>query len=382
MLAIIASFTACSNEMEQQQASTISGTIVTINSYGQPIPSFTPADMLKAGIHYTDLLKVRIGSVNLDSVPYATSFNEVAILSPSYVDYNAQGDDYGFGMLNGDFHAYIGGNVGDTCIMTVQKQEGYKETYELMKSVYPQERRTGETPEEYANFRMVATTNIAPRVLYRSSNPLNCVKNKLRYVVADSLAEVVGIKTEIDLSDTPEQVTTYMNTAGYASDYCPQLFNNGHTIACGMMANTFGSDFKQRMAKAVRFMIASEPPYLIHCVEGKDRCGFVCMVFEALAGASLDEVRRDYMVTMQNFYKIAYNDESYNMRQKLSIDRIIWLLDNEDALNDYTKIQWNNSIEQLPSIDLRSAAKKYLMSCGLTEAEVTQLMSILTGASN
>ncbi len=382
LAALAIGLTACTHDAEQEETDTISisGTIVDVNSYGQPIPNFTPADMAKAGIKYTDLLKVKIGNISLDSVPYVTSFNEVAILSPSYVDYNAKGDDYGFGMLNGDFHAYIGGNVGDTCIMTVQKQEGYKDTYLLMKSVYPEGRRPDETAEEYANFRMVTTSNIARGVLYRSSNPLNCAKNPGRYAVADSLAETVGIRTEIDLADTPEQVSAYMKTAGYASQYCPQLFLDGRTMACGMMANSFHSDFKQKMGKAVRFMIANRPPYLIHCNEGKDRCGFVCMVLEALTGATLDELRHDYMTTMQNFYKVEYKDKSYDLRQKLSIDRMIWLLGHEEALEDYTKIQWDNSLQQLPDMDLRSAARKYLMNCGLTEAELQQLHSILTGA--
>ncbi len=378
-LAIVVGLTACAKETEKVNEISITGTIVQVNSYGQPIPDFTPADMKKAGIDYSDLLKVQIGDITLDSVPYVTSFNEVAILSPTYVDYNMRGDDYGFGLLGGDFHAYIGGNVGDKCTMTVQKKEGYKMTYLLMKSIYSIERLPRETATEYANFRMVTTSNIADGVLYRSSNPLNCVNNPGRYSVVDSLAEAVGIKTEIDLADTPEQVEAYMQTEGYASTYCPQLFKEGNTMACGMMANTFCDDFKERMAKAVRFMIAHQPPYLIHCNEGKDRCGFVSMLLEALAGASLDELREDYMTTMINFYKISYKDESYNMRQKLSIDRMIWLLDNEDALKDYTKIDWEESLLQLPSIDLQSAARKYLMSCGLSMTEISQLRDKLVG---
>lgn len=392
------SFSACSTSEEEaagKEVRTITGRIVSINEYGQPIPSFTPADMAKVGFSYADLMNVQIGSLTLHNVPYVSSFNEVAILGPSYVDYNAKGDDYGFAMLNGDFHAYIGGNVGDVCTMTVSEKQGYAETYELMRSVYGEERQAGETAEEYANFRMVTTTNIAPRVLYRSSNPLNCVKNPSRYAVADSLARSVGIRTEIDLADTDAQVETYMARDGYASTYCPELFRTGNTIACGMMANSFCDDFKERMGRAARFIIAHEPPYLIHCNEGKDRCGFVCMVLEALAGASVEELRYDYMTTMINFYKIQRDDASYVQRQAYSIDRMVWLMCHEDALQNYDKIKWDEVdvsnidwtglgfyTKTLQGANLEAAARGYLKECGLTDAEVDALKAKLTSADS
>ena len=392
--AVMMLLSAChEKEPGTQTVPEISGYITEVNSYGQPIPSFTPAQMGAAGFDYADLVNVTIGdNLVLNNVPYVSSFNEVAILGPSYVDYNARGDDFGFAMLNGDFHYYIGGEVGDRVTMTLAEKGGYSETYELMKSVYPVDRRSNETAEQYANFRMVTTSGIAPGVLYRSSNPLNCAKNPGRYRVADSLARVTGIRTEIDLADKPEEVEKYMASDGYASTYCPALFKAGNTIACGMMANSFCDDFKTRLGAGVKFLISHEPPYLIHCNEGKDRCGFVSMLFEALCGASIGELRRDYMVTMLNFYQIPDGGESYNLRQSLAIDRMIWLMCNEEALEDYKKIDWNtidvSNIDweglgfyktQFQGATLQASAAKYLKECGLTDDQVSELRRILTG---
>ncbi len=380
-LAALAMLSACSNNSDEAPtpSGVISGVIVEVNDYGQPIPNFTPADMARAGMDYGDLLDVTIGhDIRLEYLPYVSSFNEVAILAPSYVDYNAHGDDYGFAMLNGNFHHYIGGEVGDSVVMKLVQKGGYKMTYELMKSVYQTERRPNETAEQYANFRMINTTGIAPGVIYRSSNPLNCDKNPGRYAVADSLAQSVGINTEIDLADTPEKVRTYMASQGYASTYCPQLFNEGRTIACGMMADSFHDDFKAKMGEAVRFMIAHEPPYLIHCNEGKDRCGFVSMVIEAFAGASLDEMCRDYMITMLNFYQIPDEGDSYNLRQSLSVNRLLWLLCYEEALDDYNSINWDYKMSDLEG-KTQAAAEKYLKECGLSDEECNQLRDILSG---
>lgn len=391
---VIALMCSCRGGKDEPVLCEISGHIVEINSYGQLIPDFTPAEMKAAGFDYADLINVTIGdNVNLTNVPFVSSFNEVAILGPSYVDYNAKGDDYGFSMLNGDFHYYIGGKVGDECTMKMASKGGYMKTYELMKSVYSVDRRPDETAEQYANFRMVTTTGIASRVLYRSSNPLNCVNNPGRYRVVDSLAEVVGIKTEIDLADTPQKVEKYMESEGYASTYCPGLFRGGNTIACGMSANTFAEDFKTRLGEAVKFMIAHEPPYLIHCNEGKDRCGFVSMLLEAFAGAGIEELRRDYMVTMLNFYQIPDGGESYMLRQSLAIDRMIWLMANEDALENFLEIDWDNidvsDIDwnglgfymnpNFQGVALQTAAKKFLMECGVTEDECASLKAILAG---
>ncbi len=378
--AAVLSFTSC--RKDKKAPVEITGTVTEINSYGQIIPSFTPLEMMKAGFGYADLIEVTIGDkVHLVDVPFVTSFNEVAILGPSYVDYNAKGDDYGFAMLNGDFHRYIGGELGDAVTMKLTSKGGYSKTYELMKSIYALNQLEGESDEQYANFRMVTTSNIASGVLYRSGNPLNCVKNPERYKVVDKLAEAVGIKTEIDLADKPEEVEKYMASDNYAATYCPQLFKNGSTMACGMMADSFCEDFKTRLGSAVKFMLDHEPPYLIHCNEGKDRCGFVSMVFEALCGADIEELRRDYMVTMLNYYKIPDGGESYRLRQRLSIDRMVWLMCNEEDLEDYQAIDWDGLelyFTNIPGGTLQSGAKKYLGDCGLSDSEIESLRLRLT----
>ncbi len=381
LLAIVI-FVSCSdNNSGGTSTATLTGYVAEINSYGQVVPNFTPADMKKAGFEYADLIHATIGDkIDIDNVPFITSFNEVGILELTYVDYNAAGNDYGFGLVNGNFHRYLGGDIGDKITVTLSKKAGYKETYEILKSVYPTERRSGETAEEYANFRMITTTGIAPSRIYRSSNPLNNAKNPERYRVVDSLAQVVGIKTEIDLADTPAAIEKYMATEGYASTYCPELYKKGNVIACGLSAECFGADFKTKTGEALKFMINHEPPYLVHCNEGKDRCGFVSMLFEALAGANVNELRNDYMVTMKNFYKTETGSKEYNLRQEIAIDRLIWLLCNEEALEDYKNIDWNNiNVGKISTAELQAAAKKYVKECGLSDEECNTLTAILTG---
>lgn len=360
----------------------ITGYVGQVNDYGQAVPNFTPNDMKEKGFEYGDLIHAKIGdNIDIDSIPFLTSFNEAGVLEVTYVDYNALGTDYGFGILNGNFHDYIGGKAGDKLTITLTEKGGYKEKYELLKSMYPVERRPGETAEQYANFRMITTTGMGAGILYRSSNPLNNAKNDGRYRVADSLAREKGIKTEIDLADTKASIEKCMGTTDYTSTYCPQLFKAGNTIACGMNASVFGDDFKAKMGEAIKFMIAGQAPYLIHCNEGKDRCGFVAMVFEALMGADVSELRNDYMETLLNFYHIEKGGESYQLRQKMSIDRMIWILCNESALKNFKAIDWENTdVSHIEKDVLQNAAHRYLKECGVSDAECEQLRAILSGA--
>ncbi len=381
VLTVLLALAACSDKESETVVAKISGRVAEINSYGQVVPDFTPEDMKKAGFDYADLINATIGDdTKVENVPFLTSFNESGVLELSYVDYNAKGTDYGFGLLNGDFHKFVGGKVGDKVVMTLAKKGGYKKNYDLLRSVYPEERRANETAEQYANFRMITTSGMAEGVIYRSSNPLNCVNNACRYRVADSLARVVGIKTEIDLADTEEKVEKYMATEGYESEYCPQLFRAGNTITCGMSAAIFDDAFKAKMGQIVKFMIAHEPPYLVHCNEGKDRCGFVSMLFEALQGASAEELRDDYMETMLNFYQIEKGGESYRLRQTIAIDRMIWVLCNEESLANYKEIRWDDiDVLAIKSDELQAAARNYLSECGVSDQECDTLMNILAG---
>lgn len=75
---------SCSDEEGGSRYShEISGYITNVNEYGQPIPSFTPAEMRRVGLDYADLLEVKIGDkITLHNIPYVSSFNEVAILIP------------------------------------------------------------------------------------------------------------------------------------------------------------------------------------------------------------------------------------------------------------------------------------------------------------
>ncbi len=149
-------------------------------------------------------------------------------------------------------------------------------------------------------------------------------------------------------------------------------------MACGLSANIFSDVFKAKMGEMVKFMIARRPPYLIHCNEGKDRCGFVAMLLEAFMGGDVAELRNDYMVTMYNFYRTEKGSDSYFMRQSLAIDRMIWVLCHEETLDDLDTTDWDRiDVTTLGRDDLRLAATNYFKAGGASDEELDQLRQIL-----
>ena len=54
-------------------------------------------------------------------------------------------------------------------------------------------------------------------------------------------------------------------------------------IPLGMGIDYTTEDYAQRLAPGFTFLSGQEPPYLVHCTEGKDRAGFASML-RSIAG--------------------------------------------------------------------------------------------------
>lgn len=363
---------------EKSDSVSFKGNVASVSSYGEMELGFRTADLNKVGIEYGDLVDVTVGDdIVLHDVPYVTSFNEVALYSPCLCDYNATGQTLSLGMGNGDFSVRIGGKPNDAVTITLKSKGGYKEMQQLLKSSYGYDRYEYESDEMFANFREMTTSGMAPRTCYRSGNPLNCVDNKVRYAYVDRLAAQAGIKTEIDLADTPEKIAKYRSTEGYESTYCLALYDHEQTVTLGLTADAFSDKFMTKLADGLRFMANHDAPYLIHCNEGKDRCGFVSMLLQSLAGASYEEVAADYMVTFYNLCHTQIGTDSYNLRKKYSIDRMVWLMSHLDDAAHPTTIDWSNIAPD--KVDLHAAARNYIMHCGVSESDCNKLESKLRG---
>ena len=114
-------------------------------------------------------------------------------------------------------------------------------------------------------------------------------------------------------------------------------------------------------------MAEKEGPYLIHCTEGKDRTGFMCMLIEALAGASYREIVDDYMVTYDNYYEIN------EVKDKVKYDLIL----EKNLIAMMYTVAGDDSVD-LTKADLSLLARNYLKSLGMSEESMDLLVKRIT----
>ena len=184
------------------------------------------------------------------------------------------------------------------------------------------------------------------------------------------VAKEAGIKYDVDLSDSDEEITEHIDKSDFNSPYFVSLLRDNKVIALDMSMNFKAEEFKQSLVKGLTQMSKNEGPYLVHCVEGKDRTGFVCMILEGLACASYDEIIDDYMLTYKNYYGITKETEpaKYETIKTRNIDAM---------LKYVTGIE---NVEELKTANLNEKIGKYLESIGMEKNDIDALTYQLTGA--
>ena len=130
-----------------------------------------------------------------------------------------------------------------------------------------------------------------------------------------------------------------------------------------MDSRYYRNEFAFTLADGLRKMLYMEGPVLIHCIEGKDRTGFVCMLLEGLAGATYQEIIDDYMTTYYNYYPGLLEEDRrlYECIKYTYMDDMIRYISGSDEDAD------------LSGLDMRQWSRQYLYNAGLTEEELDLL---------
>ena len=179
----------------------------------------------------------------------------------------------------------------------------------------------------------------------------------------------------LNLADTDAKIQSYIAKDDFNSPYFLRLYQgehlrvvfNGGTLEQGvdpiaLNMNYTSKEFAEKVCAGLKVMLENDGPYLIHCQEGKDRTGFVCILIEALLNASYEEIVDDYMLTYDNYYKIDKNDSRYASIKERNVDAMLNFITNGA---NYKKE------------NLVNYAKEYLKYGGLTDSDITIIINKL-----
>ena len=256
--------------------------------------------------------------------------------------------------------------AGDTVTLTVREKGKYLSRQNTMSCAYVNDRDAFDSDETFANFRAMSGGKLRKDTFFRGTSPFNDVFR--RAATADSLLKKNGIRFMLNLSDNEKRLDSYRENEDFASKYAASLAAEGEIELVGLDASYRGDAFKKALERGLLAMTEHEGPYYIHCTEGKDRTGFVCLLLEALADASYEEIEADYMKSYDNYYGITKESDParYDALKELRIHDVLWWM--ADLPDD----------TDLSGMHFKEAAENYLRSAGMTDEEIGKLESFLT----
>ena len=354
--------TSCSDDDTTDNTPVLKGKITSYNEFGAAMLSFTETDMTNAGFTLGDVISITIDDKKEIVMPYYDGFYTrngefLCVAYPTYPSICFTANNIGL-------PKELTGLEGHSVIVRMKEKGGCLDVQTALSMKYSNERI--EYPDlsdaEFANARTVKAGNIPSGILYRSSSPFsNDIKRD--FYVSEYLQQE-KVRTVLNLADNEEKMLSYKDIPPYSLS----LWKEGNVILCPLKADPTADDYNNRLIEALKKLPSHPAPYLVHCMEGKDRTGYVCALLEGLCGATYEEIVADYLVTYDNYYYINPAKDPVLCNTLVSL-----------RLNTCLMFYANVSDEsQLPNIDYAKAFSSYLLSHGMTQQQLDALVHTLT----
>ncbi len=309
------------------------------------------------GFAYGDSVDIAFSNgITLTDLPYYNGYytkngEQILVAYPGY-DYIKAGINNG-----DDLWTVLGLEEDMTASVTLNTRGRYLSVLEARDIHYEDDRTLFESDEEFANFRSIRAGKLKENAVYRSASP--CDNQHNRAVYADALMTEAGVKFILDLADNEQKIEAYMAKEDFSCPGFAALYEDGRVLPAAMNMNFGSAQFREKVAAGFTAMARNEGPYLIHCTEGKDRTGFVCMLLAALAGASWDEIEADYMLTYDNYYGITKESDKYAV--------IV-----ENVLVPMAESMAGDGVD-VKTADLSGPAERFLTEAGMTAEDIALL---------
>ena len=348
---------SCSDDLTDNEPM-LEGKIVSYNEFGGAMVDITAEDMTKAGFTLGDVLSITIIGKEF-VVPYYDGYysptgDYLFVAYPSYPSICFTANNIGV-------PEELTGLEGETFVVRMKEKGGKIDVQQALSMKYTFDRNDYPSDEVYANARAVSTSNTASGRLYRSSSPFNNEINRANYV--SEYLERQQVRTVLNLADTEEMIQTYDMPS-----YSRTLWESGNVILCPLKADPTAADFNNRLIAALKELPSHPAPYVVHCLEGKDRTGYVCALLEGLCGATYEEIVADYLKTYDNYYQVTPEKDPSVCNALVSL-RLNMCLLYYAGVNDESLLQ---------DLDYAKAFSNFLLSHGMSQKQLDALVQALT----
>ena len=326
------------------------------------------ADFNALGFAFGDSVDVAFSNgYTLKGLPYYSgSFvepGEALLAGFSNLPYIEVGMSYG-----DDLWVAAGLSDGDTATVTLAEPGAFADIQKALDLSYTDKRADYPSDVAFANFRELSGGNLKVGKFFRGASPVNNKHNRAAYV--NALIADAGVQAVFDLADNNDEIEGFLKEdaeAGVDVSHFEGLRSAGNVIAIDLSDAYQSEGYGQKLAAGLVELMQHDGLVYIHCTAGKDRTGFACMLLEALAGASYQQIVDDYMITYDNYYQInAANDaKRFNIIKEQRLDSMLRHVVGAEEGAD------------LASADLSAGARNYLKTAGLTDEQIDQLTAYL-----
>ena len=361
---LLAVLTGCSGSNKTVTTGNVG--VLKDTEFGNVYLDLTIDEFNKKGFSFGDSIDVTFSNgYKLEDIPYYSGYYVPvgAALAVGYPGYPHVmiARNYGSPMWE-----ETGAEDSTKAVATLHEAGKYAPIQELYSLSYSDLREEYPSDTEFCNFRSFSGGELTEGRFYRSASP--CDNTHQRAKLTDGLVGQTGIRCVMNLADSTEEMEGYRQAGDFCSPYYDALSGEGGVLFLNLNANYRDPNFAAVVSRALLDMTEMEGPYLIHCQEGKDRTGFVCSLILALAGATREEIREDYMVTYANYYGITKEKtpEKYEAVLTFVDDFLYFVTDpNKQLLTE--------------SLSLEEGARDYLRYGGLTQEEVAKVEAFVRG---
>lgn len=375
--------TGCQKNKESNDVQLLNCSIEHEDEFGGVYIKTTIENFNKLGFEYGDSVNITFSNgKELKDIPYYNGYytkngEKLLVAYPGYPYIKVcinNGDDlweelnFFQGTLLAEKHTLWGELTLDsnvTASISLAERGKFLKIQQARDIHYLDDRTLYPNDQVFANFRSLTGGRLKKNFIYRSASPCDNQHNRAK--VVNDLIEDAGIEYILDLADNSTKIEGYIAKDDFQSDYFETLYNNDKVLPLALNMNFNSEYFKDQIILALKAIAENEGPFLIHCTEGKDRTGFMCLLVEALAGATYGEIVDDYMTTYFNYYAItkAFDKERYTT--------IV-----ENVLNPMIETIVGQSITLNRDTVIEDYATAYVMqNNALTEAQINTIKTAI-----